>query len=122
MRDAVNGVLKSFGVAKIKSLAQLYFDAVDCFLTTIEELDVFGPRENAHYWGVLPYNHGNLPVWPVGNGPRVFAYLRSFDSLNHLFGLLRASDLRTVLYLGGATAEECKVLSTRNTQVTNRPV
>lgn len=77
--DRVNHVAKRLRGGPIASLAKLYHRTPPLLLT-YRELDPYGPRCGAQYLGALTPDRGESPNWPVGDGPRVFAYL-----INHSF-------------------------------------
>lgn len=70
-------------------LADLYHGIEAHLLTTIPELDHFGPRSDVEYFGPACQSFGAAPVWPVTTGPRVFVYLRPFPGLDALLEALR---------------------------------
>lgn len=54
------------------------------------ELDPYGVRPGQHYWGPLIADaSGTTFIWPLGTGPRTFAYLRPDHALTRtLLGVL----------------------------------
>lgn len=72
----INAILTHFGARPYRRLAEMF--GPNPILATFEELDHYGPREEACYVGSI---HGLSQApqasWPVGDGPRVVAYLRS---------------------------------------------
>ena len=84
----INGVLDRLGSAPLDRLSDLLHVAEDGVLT-LPELDHYPERGAARYWGLIPDSQQNkAPVWPPGNGKRVFAYLR--DGNPHALGTLEA--------------------------------
>ncbi len=74
--SSINRVLQHFGKATFSALHQL-FDVAEEAMITYPELDHYGNRGPARYWGSLPNaTIGIGPPWPVGGGKRIFAYLR----------------------------------------------
>jgi UDP:flavonoid glycosyltransferase YjiC (YdhE family) len=73
--NQANTALERLEVRPLDQLADL-FDAELTVLRTFSELDPYEDRDPALY---LPANHlvpGKDAVWPQGNGPKVFAYLK----------------------------------------------
>lgn len=82
-----NAVLRRLGGERLSGLGALYVDCNARVLTTVPQLDHFGPRSSAvTYVGSWSEPSAN-PVAQVWSrpGPRVFLYLRQVD---HLDGLL----------------------------------
>lgn len=64
-----------FGAPALAGLADLLESATD-FLTTWPELDHYGPRADAHYYGPMDGFGGMArPDWPDAVGPKLFVYL-----------------------------------------------
>lgn len=93
----VNRVLAAHHRSPLEHLGQIYRQINESFLATYEEFDHFGPRPNVKYWGHWPFGPGDEPKWPVGDGPKIYAYLKGFPALEHLLGLLRQMGHPTIL-------------------------
>jgi UDP:flavonoid glycosyltransferase YjiC (YdhE family) len=73
----VRHVVARLGGAFLDGLAELLARSAP-FLTTWPELDHYGARRGATYYGPLRMAGGPArPEWPQGQGPRVFVYLPS---------------------------------------------
>lgn len=88
-RDTENHLLENINrFLRLEKVADLY-DGIN-LLTTYPELDHFGARLDAEYFGAVDDSDaGAPPVWSQGDGPRVFAYLRPFPGLESLLASLR---------------------------------
>jgi hypothetical protein len=93
----INQVFAEQGAPAMKSLAALYTQAPVHALMTVPAADCFGPRPNGHYLGVPPLGVITRPVWPEGNGPRVFGYLINFPGLPRLLLALEQANVRGLL-------------------------
>lgn len=93
----VNQVHQEIGAPAMESLAALYAQAPVHALMTVPAADCFGPRPNGQYLGVRPMEITTGPVWPTGNGPRVFGYLVNFSGLSQLLLALEQAEVRGLL-------------------------
>jgi UDP:flavonoid glycosyltransferase YjiC (YdhE family) len=72
----INKVLAAFGATPLASLSHL-FDVEDTFLITFPELDHYGARPAATYYGpCASFDATAIPEWPGGSGPKIFAYVK----------------------------------------------
>jgi UDP:flavonoid glycosyltransferase YjiC (YdhE family) len=89
----VNHMLHAHGRPPLARLSEFYAEADETILATYREFDHFGPRAETNgavrYWGHWPYAPGISPRWPEGNGPRIYVYLKTFPTLEHVLGQLR---------------------------------
>jgi UDP:flavonoid glycosyltransferase YjiC (YdhE family) len=92
------------GMARLDTVAEI-FGGAELLLNGVPELDPFAPREAGTYLGL----HAGLigkeaPRWPDGDGPRIFAYLRSdYRHIGATLAALAASGARCVVFVHGAT-------------------
>lgn len=96
----VNGALGRLGAAPLERLAQ-QFETEEDFLCTFPELDHYGARANAGYWGPrLSADRGRHVNWPEGNAKRVLVYLpENLPALGELFAALRARGHFVMAYI-----------------------
>ncbi len=73
----INTVLDRFEQPPLARIGQLFSDVDDTILTTYPELDHYAARTGGKYWGVRESFRGEDFEWPAGDGPRLFAYLRT---------------------------------------------
>jgi UDP:flavonoid glycosyltransferase YjiC (YdhE family) len=74
--ETFNAVLREAGAEPLRELRELFL-ALPILLTTMPELDHYGPRPGGLYLGPI-YSAPSPAVtahWPSGAGPRVLAYL-----------------------------------------------
>jgi UDP:flavonoid glycosyltransferase YjiC (YdhE family) len=102
---AVNHMLQAHGRPPLARLSEFYAEADETILATYREFDHFGPRpetrDPVRYWGHWPYAPGIRPRWPEGHGPRIYAYLKPFATLEHVLGQLRQLGHPTLVFAGG---------------------
>lgn len=96
--NGVNAVLTDLGGPPLARLGEL-FTANGQALFTLKELDNYAAWRQAEYWGPVPTATGTAPEWPTGDGKRIYAYLRRFETLPALLGALRASGQPTLIYM-----------------------
>lgn len=82
-----NSVATLFGIPAVSSLDDIYQEATP-FLCTYAELDHFGKRPSVDYLGITVESAGIRPEWPYGEGPKVFAYLKSCESFHEIVSQL----------------------------------
>jgi UDP:flavonoid glycosyltransferase YjiC (YdhE family) len=98
----LNDAARPFGGAPLGRLADLYGQATQC-LTTFEELDPFGPRPGARYYGPM-FALGRQAAldWTTTGRPRIFAYLRpEVPGCEALLTALQGMDADVVCALPG---------------------
>jgi UDP:flavonoid glycosyltransferase YjiC (YdhE family) len=95
---AINSALAKFSTPPLGRLAQL-FTTESQALFTLRELDNYAVHRQADYWGPVPAGAGAVPDWPTGDGQRIFAYLRHFDTLPALLASMRDSGQPTLIYM-----------------------
>ena len=96
--ERINAALKTFGVERIKRIADIY-QADASLLFTFKELDHYPQRQNGDYWGPPAQGGGSRPAWPEGPGKRVFAYLKPFNTLPPLLETLAQTGHSTLIYM-----------------------
>ncbi|MDZ7619885.1 MAG: hypothetical protein U1E05_23035 [Patescibacteria group bacterium] len=95
----VNQVLAFWRQPKLERLSRLYYDIEESFLLTFRELDHYGERPSARYWGSWSYASGIEPAWPEGKGKHVYAYFKPFPALPSALSLLRELRTPTLVYM-----------------------
>ncbi len=97
-----NSVLTRLGAPPIAQLAEL-FAAEATYICARPKLDVYGERQGGNYIGPInSLSMGSDPVWPSGDEPTVFAYLKSdYRHLDALLGAIKKSRARYLIYAGG---------------------
>lgn len=82
------------------------FDGATRFMSGIPELDPYGARPADEYLGLRAVSTGSEePVWPAGDGPKVFAYLHApYPHLERTLTALSASGARVLVHLLGGNA------------------
>jgi UDP:flavonoid glycosyltransferase YjiC (YdhE family) len=101
--DNINVTCAHFGAAPLDRISQLYYSPHRPLLLTYPELDCYAPRADGHYWGAVAYSNGDPARWPLGHGPRVFAYMLEHEFTPVVVRLLAQRSWPT-LVVGG---KEC---------------
>jgi UDP:flavonoid glycosyltransferase YjiC (YdhE family) len=120
---AVNTVLQHFGAAPLTRLHE-QFEALEDFLCTFPELDHYGNRPRAGYWGPrFSVDLGDTVRWPYGDGARVLVYLRSsLPQMDALIDALAANRCRVAAYVPGLDAARTARLRSARRLVSERPL
>jgi hypothetical protein len=97
---SANAALASFGGAPMAHLAQ-QFETDDDFLATFPELDSYGNRPAAGYWGPrFSVDAGAEVRWPDGSGRRVLVYLKKgLPALDALIAALAQGPHRVAAFI-----------------------
>jgi len=122
MLDRINGILRCLDVPLLSQLRENFATVDLTVLATYPEIDHFGPRENEQYWGIWQNSYGVPPQWPRIAGSKVFAYLKPFKAVEHLLGLLRDSQIPTLVVSDGLEPALLERMSGRNVRFETRPV
>ncbi len=79
------------------------FDGVSRFLSGVPELDPHGARDPRDYLGLHTVSTGSAaPLWPEGDGPRVFFYLHAdYRHAERAMQALAASRVRALVHVLG---------------------
>lgn len=98
MLEQINETLGQNGQQPIGALHDIV-DGDSRFLMNFSELDHYGEREATDYIGTFPpRSFGEHYDWPVGDGPRVFAYLYPFKTIGSLFETMNRLSCRAIIY------------------------
>jgi hypothetical protein len=97
----INMALQRVGAQGFETLHDVYAQADEQFLMTWPVLDHFGERPGQRYLGVAMPQTRPPPKWPPAGGPKVFAYLHPFASLEILLKDLAAAKVCVLLYVRG---------------------
>ncbi len=99
-----NRVLKIINEAltliKMEPLTQFknLLDTDKLILRTLPEFDHYSGRTNANYAGIMKSPPGETPRWPRYPGPKIFAYLKYFETLPNLLEILNQKRYPTLIY------------------------
>ena len=85
----VNSVLGAFEKPAIQTASDLYSTTIANLLLTLPELDHYGPRSDATYFGLPVGATGAAPHWPSQPGLKVYAYLNPSPGLKPFFASVR---------------------------------
>lgn len=121
--DVLNRSLGRRGLTHLSHVTQLYHDGkTKHFLLTVRELDHFTGRENAQYWGMWPFGVAGQPFVRPGPGPCVFAYLKSFPTLNTILDDLGSAPFYTVAYVDALSEADRARFQSDRLRLTGSPI
>ncbi len=95
----VNNLLRQLNIPTLENFAEVLSVDKD-FLCTFPELDHYGSRQNAKYWGpVIQSATGNTPDWPKQKGEKIFVYISaSHAQFKYLINHLNSLKLPVLVY------------------------
>jgi UDP:flavonoid glycosyltransferase YjiC (YdhE family) len=96
----VNAALGAIGAPPLRALYE-QFETDEDFLCTFPELDAYGNRPTARYWGPRFRDDAGVSVhWPAGQGKRILVYLkRNQPQVDRVIDLLAASPHRVAAFI-----------------------
>ena len=121
--QAANAVLATLDAPPLVALEDLA-RCDDTLLCGFPELDHYGERPHA-LWIGAPHalGQGAEPVWPAGEGPRVFAYLKSgYGGLEAVLTALKASPARVLVHVPGASRRTAQVHAAPHLRFSDQPL
>lgn len=83
-----NRVLEARGQVPLSGLSGLWHDECLPILKTYPDLDHYPERQGGNYVGSPASPRGLRPCWPPGNGRRIFAYLKPYQTVGDLLDAL----------------------------------
>jgi UDP:flavonoid glycosyltransferase YjiC (YdhE family) len=121
--ENANRVLAALHVPPLEALRDL-FQVERLWLTTFPELDHYGVRPGQPYFGTMgELDAGQRLEWPSGQGPRVFAYLRSTTpNLTRLLGSLQSSNAAIICWAPEVAAASMAALRSARAIIASQPV
>lgn len=102
--NQMNLALKALDAPPLAKFSDLYqADLQEIY--AFPEMDEYGPRQGVEYMGTYQPQGGETPVWPDGNGKRIFAYLELFKNLPGALQALKDSGCSVLVFLSQLPAE-----------------
>jgi hypothetical protein len=95
----INTALQALDAPSMDGLHTIFSQVDDTLAMTIPQLDHFGAKPGMLYLGVEAPHAYAAPVWPDGDGPRVFGYLSVFASIERLLQDVHASGACALLFV-----------------------
>lgn len=96
LEQHINPLMQAIGGTGFNRLCDA-FRADARWLCLFKEIDHYPHREAENYLGTGHSTAGESPLWPAGQGSKVFAYLKHHDDLEELLVLLRQLGLPTLI-------------------------
>ena len=97
----INAALAKHRIAPLNNLAQIFHDVAGKIFRALPEFDHYPRRGPAEFMGLPPDPPRAPTTWPPGDGPRVFAYLKPFQTLETLLTELQKRRLPTIVACDG---------------------
>jgi UDP:flavonoid glycosyltransferase YjiC (YdhE family) len=118
----INAAMDVLSTQPLERLSEL-FECSKHFLITLSELDPYPSRDAAQYYGpILTEATGDIPEWPQGGGPKVFAYLKPhYPQLEGVFTALAKLECRTAAFIGGLSTHTLSKIRNNTTFVSHSP-
>jgi hypothetical protein len=118
--NVFNSSLSQLGEPGLQQMSDL-FDIDTHFLCTFPELDHYHGRKTEDYWGPrMDVSSGVEPVWPKGNGPRVFAYLKeNHSSTGNVIAALAELGWPSLVHFTGGKQSDIDTLSCSSIVISN---
>jgi UDP-N-acetylglucosamine:LPS N-acetylglucosamine transferase len=119
----VNAALESVGAPRLSALFE-QFQAAEDFLCSFPELDAYGNRPTARYWGPRFRDDAGVAAhWPAGRGARVLVYVKKdLAQLDALISLLSTGPLRVAAFIPDLDAARRTRLSGPHRVVSEKPI
>lgn len=121
--DCVKPVLQDLGIPPLAAAADI-FQGAEQLLCTFPELDHYGERQDAHYWGPVTYTpaHGDAP-WPAEGRGNVFVYLNPRHRLFHpIIQILKEKQRPALAFAPGLDGQERRSLEDETLRIALEPV
>jgi UDP:flavonoid glycosyltransferase YjiC (YdhE family) len=121
--SSANHVLQRLDLPQLNAFMDL-FEVDEDFLCIWPELDHYPQRPASHYWGpTMLLGGGAPPVWPMGDGKRIFAYLKGdFAYLEPVLQALDALPNPTLVYAAGISPALISRYQSANLAFASQPV
>ena len=99
----VNASLSEAKMDSISNVGEIFNRVNRELLTTVPELDYFGPRSVGEYIGMpaSPEANRSLPPWPEKRKLKIFVYLRDFKGREKFIASLGEKGLYSIVYSPG---------------------
>jgi len=96
LEQHVNPLMQAVGASHYERLCDA-FKADARWICQFRETDLYPSREAVNYLGTGYSQGGESPIWPTGQGSKVFAYLKPHKDLAELLNLIRQLGLPTLI-------------------------
>ena len=116
----INNVLERLQLEPLSQIGKL-FDLDAQFFRTVRELDHYRDRGDAEYLGSLPTPVCEIPVWPEGEGMRIFVYLKT-SGLREVLRVLKSMSFPTLIFVSGLSPDVGREFSAPHMRFANKPL
>jgi UDP:flavonoid glycosyltransferase YjiC (YdhE family) len=118
----MNRVLESRSQRPLDRITQLYAEVDENILVTFKELDHYQDRKGARYWGAWTKISGKSVEWPLGDGPRIYAYFKPVKQLPEILTLLARLGARMLIYSDGIPAPVIRRFTSASMRFETQPL
>ncbi|MFT5113902.1 MAG: UDP:flavonoid glycosyltransferase YjiC (YdhE family) [Parasphingorhabdus sp.] len=121
--DTTNRALQRFSHQPFRTLAETQATKRE-YLATFNEMDHFGERKDADYYGVYDLGQSEVePVWPTMDAPKIFVYYHaSYSKFAAVVESLANSNYAVLLVAPGIGPDQARQLVRKNINICSRAV
>jgi hypothetical protein len=119
--NVINSAMTLLNAKPLEQFVDLLY-ADKKILRTLPELDHYSGRTDANYAGIMKSPPGAAPQWPACPGPKIFAYLKSFETLPQLLDTLNRKRCPTLIYGDKIPEETVQQFSSDTLSFVPRPL
>lgn len=120
--ECFNKVYHKAGCAIISKLSDIY-TSTRTLISSLKEIEVYGPRESASYIGpLIPLAKKSLPAIEPGQGKALFVYLKAYAAgTTQVLDALLEIEAEGFVYASGMSSEDIARYAKKGLNITTSP-